>query len=78
MTINMNIGEAKTRLSELIAATGFDSLHFPFACIKDEEALPYIHRDPFDRILVAHARYMQGPLVTCDAAIAHYPVEPLR
>jgi PIN domain nuclease of toxin-antitoxin system len=36
--------------------------------------LPEIHRDPFDRILVAQAIAEGLPLVTCDGQIAAYPV----
>ncbi len=61
----------------IISAAGFESLDFPYACHTDAEALPYIHRDPFDRMLIAHARYLQCPLVTGDAAIPRYPVETI-
>ncbi|MGB3739200.1 MAG: type II toxin-antitoxin system VapC family toxin [Pontixanthobacter sp.] len=61
----------------VISAAGFYRLDFPFACHKDAEALPYIHRDPFDRMLIAHARYLQCPLVTSDSAIMQYPVETI-
>jgi PIN domain nuclease of toxin-antitoxin system len=39
--------------------------------------LPAIHRDPFDRMLVAQAQTEQLVLVTADDAIRHYgvPVE---
>jgi PIN domain nuclease of toxin-antitoxin system len=36
--------------------------------------LPEIHRDPFDRILVAQAIAEGAPLVTNDDRIAAYPV----
>ena len=35
--------------------------------------LPPIHRDPFDRILVAQAITEDLPLVTCDERIQQYP-----
>jgi len=41
-------------------------------------ALPPIHRDPFDRLLVAQARLLGVPIMTADATIAAYPVETLR
>ncbi|SPJ26171.1 type II toxin-antitoxin system VapC family toxin [Palleronia abyssalis] len=42
--------------------------------------LPPIHRDPFDRILVAQARAERLPLLTADSAVAAYgtPVESVR
>jgi PIN domain nuclease of toxin-antitoxin system len=39
--------------------------------------LPLIHRDPFDRMLVAQARLLGVPIMTADAAIAAYPVETI-
>ena len=34
--------------------------------------LPYIHRDPFDRILVATAMWENMPLLTNDSTLAPY------
>ena len=36
--------------------------------------LPYHHRDPFDRLLVAQALAEQLTLVSCDADVVKYPV----
>ena len=41
------------------------------------DLLPPIHRDPFDRILVAQARLEEIMLVTADATVAAYP-GPIR
>jgi len=38
------------------------------------ETLPAIHRDPFDRLLVATAVCEQMTLITADANIARYDV----
>ncbi len=38
------------------------------------EALPDLHRDPFDRMLVAQALTEGMPLVTGDHAVRAYPV----
>lgn len=40
-------------------------------------ALPRLHRDPFDRLLVAQARRHDLLLVTADPLVAQYPVEVL-
>jgi PIN domain nuclease of toxin-antitoxin system len=37
--------------------------------------LPLVHRDPFDRMLVAQSRVEQLPIVTFDTAIRAYDVE---
>jgi PIN domain nuclease of toxin-antitoxin system len=39
--------------------------------------LPDIHRDPFDRLLVAQAQVEGIPIVTADPAIAQYDVETI-
>lgn len=36
--------------------------------------LPMLHKDPFDRMLVAQARHMGLTIVTADADIARYDV----
>jgi PIN domain nuclease of toxin-antitoxin system len=38
-------------------------------------ALPAIHADPFDRLLVAQAQLEGIPILTADPAIAQYEVE---
>jgi PIN domain nuclease of toxin-antitoxin system len=39
--------------------------------------LPDLHRDPFDRILVAQSRAEGMPILTADPEISRYPVETL-
>ncbi len=40
--------------------------------------LPQIHKDPFDRILVAQAKYEGLTLLTTDETIAGYPAKILK
>jgi PIN domain nuclease of toxin-antitoxin system len=40
-------------------------------------SLPPLHRDPFDRLLVAQARSIGATLVTTDQRIADYAVQTL-
>lgn len=40
-------------------------------------ALPPLHRDPFDRLLVAQVRALDIPLLTADVTVASYPVKTL-
>jgi PIN domain nuclease of toxin-antitoxin system len=40
--------------------------------------LPRLHRDPFDRLLVAQAGLLDVPILTADPQIAQYPVRTLR
>jgi PIN domain nuclease of toxin-antitoxin system len=45
--------------------------------VLDVAALPPIHRDPFDRLLVAQARVEGLTLVTVDPRVRAYPVTTL-
>lgn len=40
-------------------------------------ALPLIHRDPWDRLLVAQAQIENVPILTADPAIGQYDVETI-
>lgn len=53
---------------------GFDLLDFPAKLSAEAAALPPIHRDPVDRMLVAHAISTGMTLVTADGNIHKYAV----
>ena len=40
-------------------------------------ALPPVHRDPFDRILLAQAAALGVPLITADAVVDSYPIDTI-
>lgn len=40
-------------------------------------ALPPLHGDPFDRLLVAQAGLLDVPILTADPTVADYPVQTL-
>ena len=42
------------------------------------DRLPWIHRDPYDRILIAQSAVEKMVLVTADETIRRYPVEILK
>ena len=66
-------------------AVEFDRLLLPsyvllgvdFGVYRYAETLPQIHRDPFDRILIAQALDLRFTLVTSDETIRRYPVPTL-
>ncbi len=63
-----------TFLLDAVSASGFDR-----ELIQDEgifmlNKLPPIHRDPFDRLLIAHALVHGWEIATTDGQIARYPV----
>jgi hypothetical protein len=39
------------------------------------DTLPFHHKDPFDRLLIAQAKIEKLILVSCDPLIAKYPVK---
>lgn len=59
------------RAAELLGAT---VLPIRASHIGTLATLPELHRDPFDRVLVAQAMAEGLPLVTSDRQIAAYPV----
>jgi PIN domain nuclease of toxin-antitoxin system len=41
------------------------------------DSLPPVHRDPFDRLLVAQASALGATLLTADPVLTEYPVETM-
>ncbi|MBA2337360.1 MAG: type II toxin-antitoxin system VapC family toxin [Acidimicrobiia bacterium] len=64
-------------LLEEIAANGFFELAVTGVHAWSAGRLPPLHRDPFDRLLVAQAHLEQLTLVTNDDALARYDVNVL-
>jgi len=60
-------------LEKAIVRHGVHEIPFTRAVTLDSVALPEIHRDPLDRVLVAEAPLRKCPIVTGDAVIATYP-----
>lgn len=52
----------------------FDVVALPGDCWRTVAQLPQIHRDPVDRMLVAHALVGGFALASADANIRRYPV----
>jgi len=65
------------RLPRLIEVTGFAELPVLARHAAGVHALPWHHRDPFDRLLVSQAREESLTLVTVDPAIRAYDVPVL-
>ncbi|HEV7672410.1 MAG TPA: type II toxin-antitoxin system VapC family toxin [Thermoanaerobaculia bacterium] len=58
--------------------SGFEMLPVTFSHAAGVADLPFHHRDPFDRLLIAQARAESLVLVTRDREFEDYPVEILR
>jgi PIN domain nuclease of toxin-antitoxin system len=52
---------------------GYHELSILSHHVVDVDSLPLIHRDPFDRLLVAQAMAEGITLLTADATVAQYP-----
>ncbi len=74
LSVKVTIG--KLRLPEAFFAAlpelGFETLALEDAHFEAYRKLPLIHRDPFDRLLVAQALAEEIPLITCDAEVRKY------
>jgi PIN domain nuclease of toxin-antitoxin system len=56
---------------------GFKLLDFPAQAWTIAALLPAIHRDPIDRMLIAHAIIADLTLVTIDSDMRKYPVKTI-
>lgn len=61
-----------------VEALGIEWLAIDLADAIEAARLPLIHRDPFDRMIVAQAMRRGLTLVTADAALADYGVALLK
>lgn len=68
VSIKASLGklEAPTGLDELLGTLGFEPLAFTAAHAERLRALPWHHRDPFDRMLAAQATVEGVPLLSVD------------
>jgi PIN domain nuclease of toxin-antitoxin system len=75
MTIKQALGrlEAPEPPSAAVARLGMGRLPVQFEHAEATALLPPLHRDPFDRLLVAQARIEGLTLVTRDPLIRSYP-----
>lgn len=67
----------QTYVPERVRAIKAESVPIEQAHALAVASLPALHRDPFDRLLIAQARSLGVPILTADQAIAAYPVETL-
>jgi len=58
-------------------AIGAEALPIEHAHALAVAALPALHRDPFDRLLIAQAGAAGATILTADPAVAQYPAETL-
>lgn len=80
MSVKARLGKLEIDLDELAAEVrrlGFGELKISFAHTRRVGTLPPIHRDPFDRLLVAQALEEGLTLVSGDPAFGGYAAPTL-
>lgn len=66
-----------TDIQSLVVANRFRPLPITFEHAEATQRLPFHHKDPFDRLLVAQAQVERLVLITRDKEIARYDVPTL-
>ena len=83
MTIKISLGKLKITQSidnffqDQIENNGFDLMPIEFLHLNILVNLPFNHRDPFDRLLIAQAISEKIPIISSDKAFDTYPVNRL-
>jgi PIN domain nuclease of toxin-antitoxin system len=76
VAINRSLGKLKAAegLAPTLVDAGAQPLSLTVAHAAAVEALPWVHRDPFDRLLVAQALTEDAAIVSRDAPLSQYGV----
>jgi len=76
IALKASLGRMQTtrRVEDAVADSGFEELPVRLRHARRVEALPWHHRDPFDRMLVAQALDEGLTLVSTDDALRVYDV----
>lgn len=76
LSLNKLVFDGKTQgFLDLINENDFKLLPINEAYLVRLEGLEFIHRDPFDRLLVASSLSENMPIITADTNICLYPVD---
>lgn len=81
IAIKLSLGKLKLAapmerfIPEQLAANGIVRLDIDFRHVAKVATLPFHHRDPFDRLLVAQAAQEGLPIVSADAVFQKYGVK---
>ncbi|HDM78567.1 MAG TPA: type II toxin-antitoxin system VapC family toxin [Deltaproteobacteria bacterium] len=69
-----HIEDIREFINDCIVQLQVTPLAITVADVLELSKLPYIHKDPFDRILVAQARVHDLTIITKDSSISRYKV----
>ncbi len=73
----LSVSDLATWWRQATDLTAARVLHIRASHISALAALPMLHKDPFDRILIAQAKAERLSLVTNDTPIGAYPVQTI-
>src|SRR5256714_2622977 len=83
MAIKLSIGKLTLTapfdvfIPQQLSLNGFESLNIEIAHAAVVATLPFHHRDPFDRLLIAQAMVEKMPIVSIDPSFDAYLVKRL-
>lgn len=69
--------EGSGPLEPLLETLDIQTLDLPASAWRATATLPNIHRDPIDRMMIAHAQSLDIELVSADKKVRKYPVKTL-
>lgn len=69
--------KAPSNLRQVVIEAGFTERLVGFSDCERLECLPFLHRDPFDRMLVCQALEDGMPVITKDEMIGRYPIQTI-
>ena len=69
----LNLGKSTYELEELCSEGGIEIIPIKNSYFETIQKLPYIHGDPFDRLIIATAVDEELQLLTDDETIVKYP-----
>jgi len=75
---NLDVGDPRTWWREALYQLAATALPLRPDHVAAVHGLPLIHKDPFDRVLIAQAIAEKLTLVTMDSEIAQYGSKSLR
>lgn len=83
ITIKVSIGKLNLAdpvsefLSREILCNNFSTLNVTMDHLAKLSVLPFNHRDPFDRLIVSQALQESFPVVSTDASLDAYGIDPI-
>lgn len=71
----LRLGKSFDEIIYEIEGPGFNILPISLEALKQVRDLPFFHRDPFDRLIIAQAQVAKSPIITKDSTSELYDVE---